>query len=189
MVIYKKYEYYDATPDNWIGFDGSYQCAQTFTVGTVSDNEKIDLTNIKISLFKADNPGTIVVDVYSTITIDGSSYLFTDKISTGSIDGAGVTEDSGGDWYDFTVGGTELQPNTTYAMTMTCDAGTVWCLSKTVGGYGGGTAFYGVNDRYWVFGNRDCVFEIWGEAPLKGITSKVVTTSERTGVTVTSSKF
>jgi len=134
------YEYYD-TGDNLANLMfTTYWNAQTFTIGTVGDDENHDITSVKLLLYRKATPGTITVSIRA---VDGAGKPTGADLTSGTTNGDSLTTDTAGEWREISLTSYELEAGTTYAIVarsqgtgLSDSAG--WRLDTT-GGYTGGT--------------------------------------------------
>lgn len=104
-----KYESYEVNDDNFIAPNTTQQYCQTFTPST---NHTV--SSVYVKAYKVGTPGTLNVDIKA---VDGSSKPTGAALATGSIDPSTFTTDSGGSWYEITLGaGAAITASTEYAI-------------------------------------------------------------------------
>ena len=161
---YGQYEYY-ITGDHTLGsVYGAAWKGQTFTPQVAHK-----VTTLKLKLYRLGSPGTATYTIRAT---DGTHPIGGDLCS-GTIDGNGLTLDSGGLWYEITLGaGTDLNASTKYAIVGRAPSGDIgnlvgWRSNTSAGAYAGGnyeeSSDSGVNWASHMPG--DFMFEEWGNAP------------------------
>lgn len=160
-----KYEYYTPTPSAELPWGPAYGVnwkGQTFTPSTAHK-----ITSVKLLLYRTGSPGTYTVSIRAT---SGGSPTGGDLCS-GSIDGNTLTTDTGGLWYEITLGaGADLTASVQYAICMRAPDGNSGNAVQSRGRsgdatYAGGTRVYSVNSGvdWGSIGGDDHSFEEWGD--------------------------
>lgn len=149
--------------------------AQTFTPSTSHT-----VTLVKLKLYRAATaPGTITVSIRA---VDGGTGLPTGAdLCSGTTDGDTLTQDTGGEWREITLGaGTVLTASTAYAIYAYSAAIEAFWRTDTDNGYADGkqctTADGGSSWADIGGGLYDLMFEEWGEAGGSGSSAPVVYT-------------
>lgn len=156
------HEYYTTGDDigeviyttNWL--------AQTFTPSAVHK-----ITSVKLRLLRVGSPGTATVSIKA---VDGSGHPTGGDLCSGTIDGDTLTTDSGGAWYEITLGAGYVLPASQHAIVVRIaggDAGNQirWRSDESTPTYSGGSKELS-NDSgsSWTsFPYTDCMFEEWGQ--------------------------
>ena len=163
----KMYEYYNTGDDyDFLAYWNS-PLVQTFTVGTVGDNENFMLTDVKVKLYNNESAffdhdicfHILPVDEYG---IPPDPYpeqsickkCFIDRYFS-----------QGTHWYTipFKEFGVVLQSGTTYGlMVRGTSLNPRWFADKDDGAYSGGTFYYYSIWPSWTATNHTAMFEIWG---------------------------
>lgn len=158
------YEHYNAGDDGAtsVGYASIEWGCQTFTPAT---SHKI--TSVKLKIYREGSPGTITVGIRAT---SGGEPTGADLCS-GTTDGDTLTEDSGGEWREITLGaGYDLVASTQYAIVVRVLGGDSsnylgWRLDGSSPTYTGGSWGYsGDSGANWSMDTSiDMMFEEWGD--------------------------
>jgi len=174
----KRYEYFNSlAPENNALYEKHWN-AQTFTVGTVGENESFNVTSVKIKANRFGSPGAIVASIRSMANLAGGPDL-----CSGSVNGNLFGLNS--EWHEIPInpGNCVLSPGTQYALVIRAPDGSEvpsnlinWDFDPA-GTYGGGNRKssndFGVT---WADDPGDFKFEIHGSALDKWISLNGVTT-------------
>lgn len=142
--------------------------AQTFTIGTVGDNVDIELSYVRLKLFRVGNPGVFNVKIMNTSKYQ-EWYLPNTVLDTISYDGNTITNNTSGEWYKFELSAT-LNKSTKYAIALEginaiYPYNVLWWRSSypTDGSYSGGAYCYKYTGTRWFEAHyQDHCFEIYG---------------------------
>jgi hypothetical protein len=156
------YEYNNTGDNSWTWLYGSYWRAQTFTPSVAHT-----ITSVKLKIFRVGAPGTINVCIRATSSGQPSGS----DLCSGTINGDSLTTDTGGAWYEITLGGGYgLSAGTTYAIVVRATSGDgsnyVGWRADSTPTYGGGILLTSSNSgSSWTsVANYDLMFEEWGNA-------------------------
>jgi hypothetical protein len=160
------YEYNNTGDNSWTWLYGSYWSAQTFTPSVAHT-----ITSVKLKIFRIGTPGTINVGIRAT----SSGQPAGSDLCSGTINGDSLTTDTGGAWYEITLGGGYgLSAGTTYAIVVRATSGDgsnyVGWRTDSTPTYAGGTLLLSSNNGSgWTsVANYDSMFEEWGD-PLDAV--------------------
>ena len=159
-------EYYTTTPTGFTATSGTNYRGQSFTIGTVGNNEAVALSNVSLLMgrFNA-TTGTLTVRLYA---VDGSGLPTGSILSTGTLNTASIAESNNQAtflWYNISMSSYNLQPSTKYAITWNTSAGQTNFGLVNPGTYAGGTGMTGTWDNQ-VY---DINFQIFGSLGEVGI--------------------
>ena len=157
------YEYYNTGDSSYRIIRGSNWRAQTFTPANAHT-----ITSVKLLLYRAGSPGTVTVSIRDT---DGSSHPNGEDLCSGTTNGNLLTEDTGGLWYEITLGaGSNLNADTKYAIVIRAPSGdvsnSVRCrFDSSSPTYDGGSEEYSSNSgsSWTTYLGGDLMFEEWGD--------------------------
>jgi len=114
----KKYEYNEESGSSFEYIRGSKWKAQTFTVGTVGDNEDFIIKSVKVLGYRyGSSPGEVIASIKN---IDCCGAPVGPDLCSGSIDGNTFTSSGNGEWYEIELSGSNcnLSASTQYALVM-----------------------------------------------------------------------
>ena len=168
------YERYITGDDDFTAFWTISWKAQTFTPAIAHT-----ITSVKLLLYRLGSPGTITVGIRAT---DGSGHPTGIDRCSGTTEGNTLTEDSGGEWREITLGaGDELEADTKYAIVVRISGGDSsnrlnWRMDFSSSLYTGGDKEYsGDSGSSWETSvDNDYMFEDWGEAAVEGYSHNVL---------------
>jgi len=136
------------------------------------------VTTLKLKLYRVGLPGTVTYSVRAT---DGTHPIGGD-LCLGTIDGNGLTLDTGGLWYEITLGaGTDLSAMTKYAIAGRAPSGDIsnqahWRSNTTGGTYPRGN-YEESSDGGVVWSSHmpgDFMFEEWGTPPPTSVIERLL---------------
>ena len=160
----RKYQYYNTNDDDDRDIYTANYGAQTFTPGTTHL-----LGKVKLKLFRVGSPGTATISIKGTI----NSKPAGGALCSGTLDADVITDDSGGEWYEITLGdGAELAADTMYAIEVKAPDGDAsnklsWRADITSPTFTGGTYCTSTDSAVdWsTVSGVDIMFEEWGVGP------------------------
>ena len=95
--------------------------AQTFTIGTVGNNEAFTLSTITLEGYRVGSPGTVNVNVFA---VGANSEPTGATISNGSFNGNTITTSTDGEEISVTMTSVRLLKSIEYAIIVTAPTGT-----------------------------------------------------------------
>ena len=144
---------------NWRG--------QSFTVGTVGDNERFIITRVGLHGYKFNNPGDLTVDLQA---VDITGKPTGRVLATGSISQDEVPTGAGNiAWFYIRLSGYKLFPNIKYSIVVHADGATIgngyiWVADATGIYVGGNLSQSSDGGATWsTQDNFDFLFEVWGK--------------------------
>lgn len=152
--------------------------AQTFTIGNTGDNVTHNVTSVKIKIYRTGSPGTITVSIRDA---DVDEKPTGEDLTSGTLDGNSITDDSGGDWYEITLTPYELSESTQYAIVVGAPDGdgsnTIsWKYDYSASYTGGKICSSNNGGDSWTNGgaldNSDATFEEYGAVASSGSSKK-----------------
>ena len=181
------YEHYTTNDDATYASYGETWQAQTFT-----PSEAHKITSVKLKLYRKGSPGTLTASIKAT---DGSGHPTGSDLCSGTINGNGLTEDTGGLWYVIALGaGYTLEADTKYAIILKALDGSYsnsgqWRVDESGGAYAGGRreVSYNGGSSWTGYTGMDFMFEDWGE-PV-GVIAPTVTTLPATSIEPTTARL
>jgi len=164
-----RYEFYspEGNGDSNTEADGNDWPTQTFTIGNTGENEDMNLSRIKLFLYREGSPGTFTVTIRN---IDVNGKPKGDDLCSSILDGNALTDNAAGEEKILTMSPIiKLLASTKYAIVLKALDGDATNsvhakIDNTTGTYGGGD-WGESNDAgvTWTLGGTsDVVFEIFG---------------------------
>jgi hypothetical protein len=155
------YESYSTGKDGSDGGQNPYWLAQTFTPSTTHT-----LTEIKVTVYRVNSPGTVTVRIRAT-TSDLPSGL---DLDSGTFNGDSVTASTDGEEVSVAMtGAVVLSSGTKYAVIISADGASGaneirWIADKTSAGYTGGNYYESANQgsTWSEFSGHDEYFKEYG---------------------------
>lgn len=163
----KLYEHYNVGDDNGAAVWMDNWFGQSFTVGTVSDNEDHIITKVKLKLYRIGSPGTVYVSIRN---VDENGLPTGSDLSTGTLDGNTLTTEEPGEWYEIEMSEYTLQAGTKYAIIVRApdtgwEANVIWRLDSTSPTYAGGCLLRSLDggNSWDSWSDYDFMFEEYGK--------------------------
>tara|TARA_Y100000310_G_C20702423_1_gene831092 strand:+ start:9388 stop:10266 length:879 start_codon:yes stop_codon:yes gene_type:complete len=167
MVLEKTYEQYTTNDTESVFFAVTHH-AQTFTVGTVGDNENFVILKVRLLQLKNGSPtGNSKIEIR---TVDGNGDPTNTILADVSFDVTALSTTAGGTWEEYTfTNAAELSASTQYALSISRNDGTSnssndirWRIEAT-GTYGGGNAENSDDEGItWTASGGDFNFQLVG---------------------------
>lgn len=165
-----KYEFFSGSTTSDSPIWGDVWEAQTFTLGTVGENESFRISKINAKIYRgSSNPGTLNVYIRA---VDGSGHPTGSNLCSGSIDGNSLSTSNTGIWYEIFLSGSGcvLSPNTKYAVILSAPSATggssavYWRCNLASDGYAGGNGELSTNggSTWTSSSNKEYNFEVYG---------------------------
>lgn len=162
-----RYEYNTASSNATTFLYGTTWGGQTFTVGTVGTNGYLNVTNIRLLLFRVGSPGNMNVSIRAT----SNGFPTGNDIASGVINANTLYTGSAGawTWINMTAwNGNALSPNTKYAIVARATTGSlgniVYWKAVAPGAYSGGNSVNSLDSGVtWTGLVLDRNFEVWGK--------------------------
>ncbi len=159
-----KYEWFVENDSDYHYVNSNDWKAQTFSVGTLGDNESFRVTSVKLKLFRdGADVGDVVVSIRAT-DVDGKPTG--DDLSNGTFNGNDLTASDSGEWREVNLSSYVLSPSTKYAVVVRINGSSDIGLRYYSGdsGYGGGNVAYSSNAGVgWsAYSETDYMFEVLG---------------------------
>lgn len=184
------YEYYTTGIDNQIWVQGGESFAQTFTVGTVGNNESFYLTNITLQLYKHDSPGNINLSIFET---NSTGHPSLPVLTSLIFNGADLTTSAANYTFNFTTTPL-LEAGKTYAIVLlgvtnwTNAVG--WKIDATSPTYSGGLMYLSENGgTTWANQAYDAFFITYGRLEEEVIPGSIYSQSEGDNSSATYPKY
>jgi len=162
-----RFEYNTNALNNRTGWvRGAYCEGQTFTVGTVGDNQNHVITSAKFKLWRTGSPGTITCELKAA---DVNGLPVGDVLSTGTYNGNALTTNSNGEVIEIQMSSYELQAGGKYSIYIKATDGDSSNNVSSKFNYQGNPYTTGTwirtNPTNWIIesSTSDYYFEIYGE--------------------------
>jgi len=159
-----RYEFYNSGYDTQYQFTSTAWLCQTFTVGTLKNNNNFTLYSVKLRMYKTGTTGTVTVKTYG---VDANGKPSGAALTSDTFDGdADLGTATAGTWKEIVMAASVvLASSTKYAIVVSAtDTGGRWKADASSPTYTGGS--YGASadsGSTWTMNTaRDFMFEVWG---------------------------
>ena len=165
-------DYYNTGDDTFATITSAAWYAQTFTA-----NQAYTIGSVKLRLWRqAGAPANVTVSIRAT---DGSGHPTGGDLTSGSIAGSGITENTAGAWYEITLTSYSLSNGVKYAIVVRVDTNNVrWRVDNSSPTYAGGNGeSSGDSGASWSTRTYDCMFETYDAGNFVELSSTIAAIS------------